>query len=467
MGYLIQGVASGVTAWALAAGAPTPVIYACAAVATAAITLTRPVHLAVLPELAESPRQLTAANTLSSTIEGLSVFAGPLIAGALLQVSGTWAVFAAAAVGLTAAGALLLAVQARGQFPTEDRNRLSGALEGFRELRRRPGARLLLGFVAGQTAVIGALDVLTVVLAFSVLAMGPSGPGFLSAAVGIGGLVGAAATVTLIGRDRLSSPFFLGVLGVGVPIALMALVPGPAAALVLLSFSGVGRSFFDVAARTLLQRSVDGDVLARVFGVQEGLNMAAFVVGSVVAPVLVAVLGERAAFAAVGLTLPLIAVLAVQRIRRVDRDAVTVPPEDLELLRHTPVFGPLGPVALERLGRGLIAQKVPEGTVVIREGDPGDRFYVIADGAVAVTKEGQPVATLGAGESFGEIALLMDVPRTATVTATTPCDLRALERGLFLSALTGSPTSQRAAHQEAGRRLAALGDLEEFDDRDG
>jgi hypothetical protein len=211
---------------------------------------------------------------------------------------------------------------------------------------------------------------------------------------------------------------------------------------------------------------VDGDVLARVFGVQEGLNMAAFVVGSVAAPVLVAVIGERAAFAAVGLALPLIAVLAVRRIQTVDRDAVTVAPEDLELLRHTPVFGPLGPVALERLGRGLIAEKVSEGTVVIREGDPGDRFYVIAEGAVAVTKEGRPVATLGTGESFGEIALLMDVPRTATVTATTTCDLRALERGLFLSALTGSPVGRTAAHEEAGRRLAELDDLESGEDLD-
>ena len=187
---------------------------------------------------------------------------GPVTAAICLQVSGPGAVYGVAAVGLLTVGLLVLAVNPRRGATSFVPDRVKGAWEGFRELRRRPGARVLLGFVAGQTVVIGALDVLTVVLAMGVLSMGPSGPGVLSAAVGIGGLVGAAATVVLIGRDRLSGPFLVGVVGVGLPIAFVAAIPSVAAALVLLAVSGVGKSFLDVTARTLLQRSVDDDVLA-------------------------------------------------------------------------------------------------------------------------------------------------------------------------------------------------------------
>jgi hypothetical protein len=299
--------------------------------------------------------------------------------------------------------------------------------------------------------------VLTVVLAYGALAMGPSGPGVLSAAVGVGGLVGAAATVTLIGRDRLAPAFFVGVVVIGVPIALVAFAGGPGPAIVLLGVAGVGKSFFDVTSRTLLQRSVDDDVLARVFGVQEGLGMAALGVGSVLAPVLVAVVGVDAAFMIAGLALPVVALLVVGRIRTVDRDAVVADPTDVALLRGTPVFAPLGLASLERIARNLVPIEVAPGGVVIKEGDPGDRFYVIAEGAVEVSRGGETLAKLGAGDLFGEIALLRDVPRTATVVALEPTSLRALERAQFLAAVTGSPAGAVALSEEMDRRIAEHG----------
>ena len=317
---------------------------------------------------------------------------------------------------------------------------------------------MLLGFVAGQTMVIGALDVLTVVLAYSVLAMGPSGPGVLSAAVGVGGLLGAAATVLLIGRERLAPAFFAGVVVIGVPIALVAFANGPAAAVILLGIAGVGKSFFDVTARTLLQRSVDDDVLARVFGVQEGLAMAALAVGSVIAPILVNRLGVESAFILAGLTLPLIALLVFQRIRAVDRDAALADPEAVALLRRTSIFGPLGPANLERVARNMVPLEVAAGVVVIREGDAGDRFYVIEAGTVVVSKAGAALVTLGPGDFFGEIALLRDVPRTATVKAEKTCSLRTLDREHFLAAVTGSPAGAVALATETDRRLSEHGD---------
>jgi MFS family permease len=258
----------------------------------------------------------------------------------------------------------------------------------------------------------------------------------------------------LIGRDRLSWPFLLGVICVGLPIAGVALIPSVAVAFFLLAISGVGKSFLDVTARTLLQRSVDDDVLARVFGVQEGLNMAAMAMGSVIAPVLVALLGPRGAFVAVGLFLPIIALLALGPIRAVDDSAILVEPADIELLRDTPIFEPLGPMILERAGRKLIRVDVPAGTVLMREGDPGDRFYVIAEGRVQVTASGTTLRYLGPGEYLGEIALLRNIPRTATAISTTPCSLRALERNAFLAIMTGSPESREIADHEIDRRLA-------------
>lgn len=453
LSYLVQGGAAGLTAVALIAELSSAAVYASAVVLNVAITATRPMHLSLLPELSETPAQLTAANALTSSLEGFAIFIGPLLTGVMLALQGPELVFIVMAAALTAMGALVLAVHARSRIVELREPAVGGALAGFRELRRRPGARLLLGFVTGQTIVIGALDVLTVVLAYGVLSMGPAGPGMLSAAVGVGGLVGAAATVTLIGRERLAPAFFLGVITIGLPIALVALAAGPIAAVILLGAAGIGKSFFDVASRTLLQRSVDDDVLARVFGVQEGLMMGALGVGSVLAPLVVAWVGVDTAFVIAGLALPVSALLAFGRIRGVDREAALVDGADVALLRGTPIFGPLGLANLERVARKLIPVEVASGAVLIREGEPGDRFYVIADGAVEVSRHGQPIAKLGPGEYVGEIALLRDVPRTATVVATEPTTLRALERSQFLAAVTGSPTGAVALAEEMDRRI--------------
>jgi len=287
-----------------------------------------------------------------------------------------------------------------------------------------------------------------------VLSMGPAGPGVLSAAVGVGGLLGAAAAMTLIGRSRLAPAFVLGVVVVGVPIALVALAQGPLTAILLLGVAGVGKSFFDVTARTLLQRTVDDDVLARVFGVQEGLSMAALAVGSAIAPILVVTIGVDATFVLAGLSLPVVALFVLHRIRSVDRDARLADPADVALLRGTPIFEPLGPASIERVARNLVQIEADPGMIVIREGDPGDRFYVIEEGEVEVSRHGEPLAKLGPGDFFGEIALLRNVPRTATVTASGAASLRSLDRAQFLAAVTGSPAGAVALADVMDRRVA-------------
>jgi hypothetical protein len=193
-------------------------------------------------------------------------------------------------------------------------------------------------------------------------------------------------------------------------------------------------------------------VLTRVFGVLEGLDMAALAVGAFIAPMLASLLAIEPALALVGLFLPLFALLLWTRLQAVDRDA-PVRLAELRLLSEVPLFAPLGPPVLEALAHAAIVVEAGEGEDVIRQGDQGDRFYVIREGTVEVARDGTPVATLGAGDYFGEIALLRDVPRTATVTARGNVHLLALERADFLEAVTGHPVSREEAETVADRRL--------------
>jgi CRP-like cAMP-binding protein len=122
-----------------------------------------------------------------------------------------------------------------------------------------------------------------------------------------------------------------------------------------------------------------------------------------------------------------------------------VPEAELELLRRLPVFAPLPPVALEQVATHLSRVHFRAGDAVFRQGDHGDSFYVVVDGEVMVAPTGRPAVTLGPGDSFGEIALLRDVPRTATVIARTDAELLALERDVFIAAVTGHAPSAEAA----------------------
>ena len=180
--------------------------------------------------------------------------------------------------------------------------------------------------------------------------------------------------------------------------------------------------------------------------------MAGLAIGAVLAPILVSLFGSRGAFVAAGVFLPAMGVFTWGRLRSLDARA-KVPGEELSLLRSLALFQPLAPPVLERLSWNLIPVEASAGTVVITEGDAGDRFYIIEEGRAEVSVSGAPLATLGPGDYFGEIALLRDVPRTATVTAEGDLRLLALERDEFLAALTGSPVAAEAADREASRRL--------------
>jgi MFS family permease len=457
--YLAQGVALAATSAALFAELHIAVL-ALAAIASAAFTFIRPTQGALLPAITRTPEDLTAANVVSGIVDGAARMIGPLVAGITLQVSEPATVFAIFAVTSFVSAALVarLRVDAAAVEPrtTDTPSVVRETLGGFRALRREHDARTIILLLASGVVVVGALDVLMVATAIDLLGLGQGWVGYLNAAFGVGGIVGAAASVTLIGRHRLTPALVAGAGAMGVPVAVVAATPSAVAAPVLFSVAGGGRSAADVVGRTLLQRVAPDDVLARVFGVLEGLAMLALAIGSIAASVLAETVGIRAALAVTGAFVPVVLLVLLQRLLRIDRHAEAPDPERLELLLGSDIFAPLQPPTLERLARHLEPLVVTTGTNVIREGDAGDRVYLIVQGTADVSRDGQHVATLGRGQAFGEIALLRDVPRTATVTAATSLELFALAREPFLEAVTGHPQSRRAADDLADGRLAAI-----------
>ena len=270
-------------------------------------------------------------------------------------------------------------------------NFLTEAFAGFRTVGRDPRLRILLTLFSAQTFVAGALAVLIVVMAFQVLELGESGVGYLNSAIGIGALVGSIAALSLAGLSRLSPPFIAGVLLWGIPLALIGVWPEPAFAILLLGLVGAGNSIVDVAAFTLIQRTVPDDVLARVFGVIQFLWISTFGLGGILIVPLIAWLGADGALIAAGLFLPALVLVLGPRLLRLDA-AAEAPLAELSLLRSIPIFAPLPGAPLEHLAGRLVPLHVDAGTTIVREGDAGDRFYIVADGALDVS---QDEATLG------------------------------------------------------------------------
>jgi hypothetical protein len=326
------------------------------------------------------------------------------------------------------------------------------ALEGLRAVARTPGPRLLVSLAAVVTVTWGLFDVLIVTFAIERLGIGEGGVGALYTAMGVGAFVGAGASVALVGRRSILAALLAGTLVYGASIAATGVVGRAAAAAVTCLLAGAGLTLLDVAGRTLLQRVVDDAVLTRVFGAIESLWMAGVGVGSALSAVLAGAFGLTTAFVAAGAALPAATLVALGGLRRLDREAV-VPERQLSLLRAIPMFAPLPRLDLERVAVQLSRFVVPRDNVVVRQGDLGDRFYVIDAGEFEVVVDGVVVRTLGVGDHFGEIALLHDVPRTATVRSVTDGAVWALDQEEFLATITGMPQAERAAHAVSAERL--------------
>jgi MFS family permease len=453
---LSRAVLLGLTAAVMAADGPLWLIYLLTALVAIAFSAIRPAQAALLPGLAATPVELTSANVATSTIEAVGIFGGPALGGLLLAATSPALVVAVAGVGFIFSAAIVARIrpQPAPERPEEGRHIVREFAAGYVTLVQERGLRVLVILLIAQTLVAGSLNVLIVVTALQLLDLDEGGVGYLTSALGIGGVLGAIVSVGLVGRARLTADFTAGIVLWGLPIALIGLWPEPIPAFLLLMVVGLGNTLVDVSAFTLLQRAVPDEVLGRVFGAVQSLWVGTIGLGSILAPVAIDLFGIKGALVATGSLLPILAAICWRRLKVLDR--AEIPERELELLHGISIFRPLPAPILEGLAGAMLPLHVEAGREIVREGEAGDRFYVIASGEVEIVTHGEVINHEGPGEFFGEISLLRDVPRTATVRAKTDVELRALERDDFIAAVTGHAASAEAADSIVATRLSSL-----------
>ena len=456
-GYLAQVAGMAGTAAAIGADAPLAA-YAAAVFASTAVTTTRPAQSALIPSLAATPDQLTAANVVAGWLEAAGAAAAGLLVGVLISLAGVGSVFAVCA-GLGLAAALLVAGLRAPSLAAEaeaDANAgTAGVAEGLRLAVRQPRLRLMLALLTADAVVVGALDLLVVILALTVLGRPPSWAGYLEFAFGAGAVLAATVSALLVGR-RLGGPILAAALGLSGALAVVAFGPGLAGTVILLAVAGAGHLLLEVATRTLLQRSVPPRLIGRIFGVLEGFTMAGLAIGALLVPALAHLGGSRLAVLGVAAVLPLAAVAGGRAVFRLDA-GTAVPVVEIALLRSLPLFAELPAPAIEGLAAALRPVRLEAGAVLIRQGDPGDAYFAIAAGELDAEQDGHFLGRYGRGDGVGEIALLRAVPRTATVTAHTAATVYQLDRDLFLTAVLGHAPTRRQAEDIAAARLATDG----------
>lgn len=442
-GLLAQAVGYAVAAAAMAIGS-LPVAVLGSVLALGAVCTLRPTGAVLLPAVVRSTRELSVGTLWISRCECASALAGPLLAAALLWAGGPELALAGCAV--TVALALVISVVGtdaaeHGPPPAEADRPLAAAVATVRANR---GASGLFGVALARYAILGALDVLLVVLAFEALDLGPGGVGVLNALVGAGALASMAVATVVVRRARLAPPLAVGLL----VAAVLCIVLGAAAtlpvAVVVLPLLGLCAALFDGISRMLLQRSAEPQALASLFALIELVGGIGMLLGSGLAQIVIAVADVQVALGALGVLLAVILAVSARAVWHADSTA-DVPVVEMTLLRKLPMFAPLPPVSLEALARSGTYEAVDPGDVIVRQGDLGDRFYAVVYGAFDVVMSGEHIRTAERGSFFGEVALLADVPRTATVTAAAPAEVLAIDRVPFLVAVTGSDTSRAAA----------------------
>ncbi len=448
--YGAAAVSLGCCGAAILAGAPVAVVYIAAMAFSLSLGVSRPLHHVLMPLVVRHPDELASANIATSWSEGVGALAGPALAGLLISVDGPGLACTALA-GLCLCTPLLARVRplrAAAREPEEQEGGLADLLAAARVILSRPNTRALIAFPAAAAAIEGAIDLLVVVLAVQVLAIGPGGAGYLSAAFGAGGLLGATVAVLFAGR-RLALPLAGATLIGGLALGALGLVSTVLVAVALLALVGAARTVQSVAAQTLLQRSTPLDVIVCAFALIESMRDLGMAFSALIVPLLIGLGGARAAFAGMA-GLALLALLATaRRIRRIDSEA-SIPVVEMGMLRNTGIFSALPATPLETLARESHYLSVPPGTPIIREGEEGDCYYAITHGSVCVTKAEREIRRLSSGSGFGEIALLHPVRRTATVTATSETTLLSIGREAFLTAMRAHPATSAAAQSTAG-----------------
>jgi MFS family permease len=430
-----------------------PLRYAIAIGLALAQSTFNPAQRALIPLLVATPAELTATSAVTGLIQGVCQVAGPVLGGVVLVLAG------APGALLAAAGCFVVAVAADAGLPSSaelaqrpTQGERPGVRAGARAALGDVRLRLVLGLFAAKNLGRGALNVLIVLVPLGLLGLGSASVGWLTAVVGVGGVLGGAAAASLVTRQRLTTAMAAGVALWGAAFLAIGLLHDLPTAIVALVVLGLGNAVCDASGYSLVPRSTRDDLLIRVYGIHESVRAAAIALGGALTALVALHGGLRAALLGAGAVMVACALVGVL-LRRHDAPD-DVDPRTLELLRGVPLLGWLPSVALERLATKLAPLEVAAGGVLLREGEIGDRAYLIERGEVIVSVAGREIARLGPGELVGEIALLRSVPRTATVIAATELRVLSMDRSEFLVAATGAADARSAGDVLVADRLA-------------
>jgi MFS family permease len=450
---LMQAACVGVVATLVFARSSLVLIVVLSAIGSAAATALRPALQASMPALAGTPEELTRATAWWSVIDNGGFLLGAGAGGAAIALVGAGSVVGAAAVLMAMAGAVAVTLPSvsatSADEPGDDAEGLSSLLAGLRAVASSPTLRGPFAIFAGLLLLEGTTDVQLVELSLGKLHLGNAGPGVLTAVWGAGGLLGSALILPLVRRRgyglalAAGSIVFAGGLALAainaIPIAIGAMIP-----------AGIGFALVEIAVMALVPRLADDAIVGRVYALSEVLYAGAAGVGALIAPSLISTLGVDGSLAAVGIAFGAGAIVAQRTFARLDygqEEAGRV----RELLRGVSFLAPLPLPRLERLVRAARPVTVPAGATVIRAGESGQEFFVVADGTVEIVEYGR---RQGPGSGFGEIALIRDVPRTATVRAATDVSLLALTRAVFIGAVSGHGDATQLADAMVAEHLA-------------
>jgi MFS family permease len=446
-GFAVLAASAAALTIALAVELPLAIVYVAAAGFTVALSATPGSVASLLVHHARSPQQLIHWNVGMTIGRASGSLVGPVITALLLATTGPWVAAATVATTCAATAAFVGRRFPRDDRPPSDlrlRQVVADSLEGLRYATTTPATAAILGFMGLVGVMIGAYDVLLVAVAFDRWGEGGSGTAILTATFFVGALAVSAITrrrfswtltkTTVVGTMLLTVPIVF--LGQSSPIVL---VVGLIAAL------GAGHALVEIGARTLLQRAGAEMFTSRVFGVLDSTILVTSSIGATVIGMVLADAELTTVLVPLGLVSAVVLTVIASSLRQLERTTGGADPDLLHAIEGISFLAPLPLPTLERLAGGLGRRTVPGNTTIIRQGDAGTEFFVLLDGTAAVIVDDALVGHLTAPASFGEIALLHDEPRAATVTAVTECRLGVIGRTAFLDAVRRTVSSHRSA----------------------
>ncbi|MBV8300699.1 MAG: MFS transporter [Candidatus Dormibacteraeota bacterium] len=426
-----------------------------ATLTTAISTVYGPAAKATTPALVGT-EHLAAANGLESTAENLAIVAGPAAGAALLLLGSPAIAFAVNAASFAFSAVAVTAKRDRTSPSDVTEGGAAGPLRqmlaGVRAILASHTVALLVAFSVGASFVYGTDTVLLIVISRDVLGTGADGYGYLLAGLGVGGVAAAVLTNRLASQPRLGTIIALAMIVYCAPTAVFLVVHAPAAGFATEVVRGAGTLVVDVLAVTAMQRLVPSDVVARVFGVFFAGVLAAVAIGALVTPMVLSAAGLDVTLLLAAFAVPALVLLLYPFVRRIDAAALDqlahLAPR-VRVLQGLAIFEGASRPILERLGAACRPETVAAGTVIVREGDAADDFFVLVEGEATVSAVGERgrVAALDrlvAPSYFGEIGLLERVPRTATVTASTSATLWRIAGDEFIDALSATTLSPSA-----------------------